>query len=187
MKRKKQKKKLEEENFDYMKTNKDNIKNVIKDAETIKKLNELVINTHKIVIHAYNFIKLYCLYLYENKKKIPTLDKEFIMDVFKAITVRQCNSGGYREDNMPKQQKKLMEFYGNHYKEITNKDEILCYDKMSYILAYEAIDMTTNIHVNIQEHFVQHLNKFVNITFDLHPWKFKMEQKFLLLTIIYGS
>jgi hypothetical protein len=38
---------------------------------------------------------------------------------------------------------------------------------MSYILAYEAIDMTTNIHVNIQEHFIQHLNKFVNIIFNL--------------------
>ena len=167
MKRKKQKQKSDEEKYDYMKTNKDNIKNVIKDTETIKKLNELVINTHKIVIHAYNFIKLYCLYLYENDKAIPVLDKEFIMDVFKAITVRQCNSGGYRDDNMPKQQKELMEFYKNHYKETTDKDEILYYDKMSYILAYEAIDMTTNIYVNIQEHFVQHLNKFVNITFDL--------------------
>ena len=167
MKRKKQKTKTEEEKFDYMKTNKDNIKNVIKDSETIKKLNELVINTHKIVIHAYNFIKLYCLYLYENKKKIHLLDKEFIMDVFKVITVRQSNSGGYREDNMPKQQKKLMEFYENHYKETTDKNEVLYYDKMSYILAYEAIDMTTNIHVNIQEHFIQHLNKFVNVTFNL--------------------
>lgn len=167
MKRKKQKPKSDEEKYDYMKTNKDNIKNVIKDTETIKKLNELVINTHKIVIHAYNFIKLYCIYLYENNKDIPTLDKEFIMDVFKAITVRLCNSGGYREDNMPKQQKKLMDFYKTHYKETTDKDEILYYDKMSYILAYEAIDMTTNIHVNIQEHFIQHLNKFVNITFDL--------------------
>ncbi len=167
MKRKKQKPKSDEEKFDYMKTNKDNIKNVIKDTETIKKLNELVINTHKIVIHAYNFIKLYCLYLYENNKKIPVLNKEFIMDVFKSITIRQCNSGGYREDNMPKQQKKLIEFYENHYKETINNDEVLYYDKMSYILAYEAIDMTTNIHVNIQEHFIQHLNKFVNVAFDL--------------------
>jgi len=167
MKKKKQKNKEDVTKFDYMKTNKDNIQNVIKDKETIIKLNKLVINTHKIVIHAYNLIKLYCLYLYENKKKMPVLDKEFIMDVFKAITVRKCNSGGYRDDNMPKQQKKLKDFYENHYKDTVDKNETLYYDKMSYILAYEAIDMTTNIHVNIQEHFVQHLNKFVNITFDL--------------------
>lgn len=167
MKRKKQKPKSSEENYDYMKTNKDNIKNVVRDTGTIKRLNELVINTHKIVTHAYNFIKLYCLYLYESNNDIPTLDKEFIMGVFKAITIRQCNSGGYRDDNMPKQQKDLMEFYNDHYKATTNQDEVLYYDKMSYILAYEAIDMTTNIHVNIQEHFIQHLNKFVNITFNL--------------------
>lgn len=167
MKRKKPKIKGDEEQFDYMKTNKDNINNVIRNKATITKLNDIVTNTNKIVIHAYNFIKLYCLYLYEHDKDIPTLDKEFVMDVFKAITVRQCNSGGYRDDNMPSQQKALVEFYKNHYKDTTNKNEILYYDKMSYILAYEAIDMTTNIHVNIQEHFTQYLNKFVNFSFDL--------------------
>lgn len=167
MKRKKPKIKGDEEKFDYMKTNKDNINNIIRDKATVTKLNDIVTNTNKIVIHAYNFIKLYCLYLYEHDKDIQTLDKEFVMDVFKAITVRQCNSGGYRDDNMPSQQKALVEFYKNHYKDTTNKNEILYYDKMSYILAYEAIDMTTNIHVNIQEHFTQYLNKFVNFSFDL--------------------
>ena len=38
---------------------------------------------------------------------------------------------------------------------------------MSYILAYEAIDMITNINNNIQEHFIDHLNKFINLTFDV--------------------
>lgn len=167
MKRKKQKIKNDIEKFDYMKTNKENIKNIVRDDDTLKKLNEIVINTHKIVIHGYNFIKLYCLYLYENDKTIPLIDKEFIMDVFKAITKRKCNSGGYREDNMPQQQKELITFYKDHYKSVTDKDEELYYDKMSYILAYEAIDMEKNINVNIQEHFIQHFNKFVNVSFNL--------------------
>jgi hypothetical protein len=34
-------------------------------------------------------------------------------------------------------------------------------------LAYEAIDMITNINNNIQEHFIDHLNKYVNIVFDV--------------------
>lgn len=166
----KRKKKIKNDNiikFDFMKANKDNIKNIVKNPDIIKKLNELVVNIHKIVIHAYHFTKLYCLYLYDNNKILPIIDKEFIMDVFKAITIRQCNSGGYRDDNMPQQQKKLSEFYKNHYKETVDKNEKLYYDKMSYILAYEAIDIEKNIKVNIQEHFIQHLNKFVNVSFDL--------------------
>ena len=155
------------EKFDFMKTNKDNIKNVIYDKESLKKINDIVINTHKIVIHTYNFIKLYCLHLYEKDKDIPLIDKEFIMDVFKVITIRKCNSGGYRDDNMPIQQKNLMIFYKNHYKQTSDSNEILYYDKMSYILAYEAIDIEKNINVNIQEHFIQHFNKFVNISFEL--------------------
>lgn len=155
------------ETFDFMKTNKDNIKNIIKNKSYLKIINELSIKTNKIVIHAYGFIKLYCLYVYENNEKLPTLDKNFISDVFKVITQRKCGSGGYRADNMPLQLKKLTEFYKEHYSKTINNDDILYYDKMSYILAYEAIDMVTNINNNIQEHFLQHLNKFVNISYDI--------------------
>jgi len=68
---------------------------------------------------------------------------------------------------MPNQQKQLLNFYNQHYKETIYDNEVLYYDKMSYILAYEAIDMITNINNNIQEHFIKHLNKYVNLSFDL--------------------
>lgn len=165
-KKKKEKSKKSSEKFDFMKTNKDNIKNVMVNDSTIVKLNEIVINVHKIVIHAYNMIKMYCLHLYETNKKIPLINKEFIMDVFKSFTQRKSNKGGYRDDNMPPQQKRLKKFYENYYKQTIDKDESLYYDKLSYILAYEAIDMEKNINVNITEHFFQHLNKFVNISFN---------------------
>jgi hypothetical protein len=133
----------------------------------ISLINDIVINTNKIVIHSYNFLKLYLIHLYENNINFPTIDKEFICDIFKVITKRKCNSGGYREDNMPNQQKQLLHFYNQHYKETIYDNEVLYYDKMSYILAYEAIDMITNINNNIQEHFIKHLNKYVNLSFDL--------------------
>jgi hypothetical protein len=47
MKRKKKKVKQNPDKFDFMKTNKDNIKNLVKDVDTIKKLNDIVINTNK--------------------------------------------------------------------------------------------------------------------------------------------
>jgi hypothetical protein len=166
-------KKKPEENFDFMKTNKDNLKNIVKNPETINIINEIAIKTNKIVIHAYNFIKLYCLYLYKENKPLPTFDKDYISDIFKVITIRKCGSGGYTDDNMPEQLKLLTKFYREHYKSTVDVNEKLYYDKLSYILAYEAIDMSTNITNNIREHFLDHLNKFVNITFSI---KDKMAQ-----------
>jgi hypothetical protein len=55
-------KKKEEDNFDFMKTNKDNINNIIKDKSILPIINDLVNRTNKIVIRAYQFIKLYCIY-----------------------------------------------------------------------------------------------------------------------------
>ena len=79
-------KKKDDENFDYMKTNKDNINNMMKDKTILPIINDLVNRTNKIVIYAYQFIKLYCIYQYENNIQFPVIDKEFICDVFKVLT-----------------------------------------------------------------------------------------------------
>jgi hypothetical protein len=160
-----------------MKTTKDNIKNVIRDENLLSTINDIVIRTNKIVIHTYQFLKLYLLNLYKNNKSFTNIDKKFICDIFKVITIRKCNTGGYTEENMPEQQKTLQEFYDKHYKETTIEDDILYYDKMSYILAYEAIDMETNINVNIQEHFLQHLYKFINISLDVKSKRDKITEE----------
>ena len=46
-------KKKKKDNFDLMKTNKDNIKNVLKDNNINPIINELVSRTNKIVVHSY--------------------------------------------------------------------------------------------------------------------------------------
>ena len=160
-------KKKDEENFDYMKTNKDNIKNVIRDEKLLPLINDITIRTNKIVIHSYQFLKLYLLHLYENNQSFPVLDKEYICDIFKAITKRKSNAGNYTEENIPDQLRTLINFYKNYYSLTIANNEVLYYDKLPYILAYEEIDMITNINNNIQEHFIDHLNKYVNIVFDI--------------------
>jgi len=157
----------DDKNFDYMKTNKDNMKNIIKDTKIIPIINDLVNRTNKIVIHSYQFLKLYCAYLYKNGKSFPVINKNFICDIFKVLTIRKDNRGNYAKDNMPEQLVKLSKFYEKHYNSTRFKGDVICYDKLSYILAYEAIDMETNINVNIQEHFISHLNKYINIRFNI--------------------
>jgi hypothetical protein len=167
------------ETYDYMKTNKDNIKNIIKNKDDLIIINNLAILVNKIVIHALQFLKLYILHLYDNNLDFPKIDKEFICDIFKVITIRKCGSGGYTEDNMPKQMKDLKLFYNEHYKTTIVIDDILYYDKLSYILAYEAIDIEKNITNNIQEHYEQHINKFVNITFKLKDKLKEINEKYV--------
>ena len=160
-------KKKEEDNFDFMKTNKDNINNVIKDKSILPIINDLVNRTNKIVIQSYQFIKLYCIFCYDNHIPFPLIDKDFICDVFKVVTIRKCNTGGYTDKNMPEKLKILTHFYNNYYSSILTDNDFVYYDKLPYILAYEAIDMTTNINNNIQEHFIDHLNKYVNLIFQV--------------------
>ena len=62
-----------------MKTTKDNIKNVIRDENLLSTINDIVIRTNKIVIHTYQFLKLYLLNLYKNNKSFPNIDKEFVI------------------------------------------------------------------------------------------------------------
>jgi hypothetical protein len=67
--------------------------------------------------------------------------------------------------------KNLYKFYNEHYITTIYDNEIIYYDKLSYILAYEAIDIEKNINNNIQEHFITHLNQFVNHSFNLKEQK----------------
>jgi hypothetical protein len=160
-------KKKDEDNFDFMKTNKDNINNIIKDKSILPIINDLVNRTNKIVIRAYQFIKLYCVFCYDNHIPFPLIDKDFICDVFKVVTIRKSNAGGYTDKNMPHRLRLLYNFYNNHYSSTLVDNDFIYYDKLPYILAYEAIDMTTKINNNIQEHFIDHLNKYVNLTFQM--------------------
>jgi len=150
--------------FDYMKTNKDNIMNVVNYPLHINTINDIVVKINKIVIHTYQFLKLYLIHLYDNNKEFPQIDITFIEHIFIVLTKRKCNSGGYTETTMPIQLKELSKFYNEHYKPLIMSDEIIYYDKLNYVLDYEAIDIEKNINVNISEHFIQHLNKFINIT-----------------------
>jgi len=61
-----------------MKTNKDNIMNVINYPVHINTINDIVVKVNKIVIHTYQFLKLYLIHLYDNKKDFPIINEDFI-------------------------------------------------------------------------------------------------------------
>ena len=157
-------------NFDYMKTNKDRLTNVVKSEEIMESLapyfEDITTRTNKIVIHAYQFIKLYCSWKYKNKCAMPIINTQFVMDVFSVVSVRTENRGRKRTSD---EIDELRLFYETHYKSLIFEE--VNGSKLTRILAYEAIDMVTNIENNIKMHFVKHLIKFVNITFKVRDRK----------------
>ena len=164
------------ETFDYMKTIKTNLLNVLKDDSILPIIQDLVIRTNKIVIHACQFIKLYCIHLFDNNMQLPIIDKKLITNTFIIITQRKDKRGSLSDDKYSDEMKRMKVFYEEHYKQTIYDNEVIYYDKLPYILAYEAIDIETNINTNIKEHFITHLHKFVNISFNLQQQKDEIKQ-----------
>ena len=52
--------------------------NIVKVKFILSIINDLVNRTNKIVIYAYQFIKLYSIQLYENDQLLPIFDNEYI-------------------------------------------------------------------------------------------------------------
>jgi hypothetical protein len=157
---------------DLIVVNKTNIKNVIKcvrlkdDVLIHERINEVVIRVNKIVVHTYQFLKLYLLYLYENEKEFPTIDISFIRVIMKTVTSRHLKGVG----RQPKKEtvvimKKLERFYNKYYKKTVVKNNKIYDDKLGSFLEYEAIDIIANIKTNIKEHFIEHVNRFVNCSY----------------------
>ena len=152
--------------YDFMKTNKDNLKNVIRDPDKIKIIDDMVLRTNEIVIRAYQFIKLYLIYQYENDIKFSMIDEEFMRHVYSSITDSTSGKGRKKYDKMCLQQRQLVDFYKEHYIQTLADCYNIFYDKLNNNLNYEATDMITNINNNIIMNYVNHLNRYVNIKFD---------------------
>ena len=85
MSKKKRKKDIPQEDievFDKIKTIKTNITNILKDKIILPIISDIVVRTNKIVIHACQFIKFYCIHLYDNNLELPLIDKKFVANVF---------------------------------------------------------------------------------------------------------
>ena len=155
---------------DYFKCVKVPLKHVIKYPNiNIPKIQETAIMANKIVIHTLQFMKLYLLSYYNTHNKLPVIDKTFINTCIKV----QCeeNKGGRPASNKVQQLKDdLNAFYNKEYKPLI-QNETLSYKHMNTILDYLTIDILTMYENNIKLHYVEYLERYVNVV-----WK----KKFLI-------
>ena len=123
-------------------------------------INNLVFEMNDLVIHTYQFIRLYILNCYTNNKPLPMIDETFILYCIKSLGSRD-NRGKKGKDT------ELLEMLDTFYK--TEYQPLLNHEKTNlknttFLLPYLATQIHTSLHNNFQEHFIQHFLRFINKT-----------------------
>jgi len=156
---------------EFFKSTKTSLKSILKHPEiNTKKINDVVIKAHKIVIHTLQFLKIYILHHYQTySHTIPTIDKVLILNVMKVV----CGEKHTNQGRLPKKEtleliENLTSFYTQHYKPYTQLEQ-LDYEYMSNVLSYLCDDIITMYENNIQLHYVDYVERFVIVV-----WKKNM-------------
>src|SRR3972149_10952689 len=129
-----------------------NIKKII-NQQYLPILENTVETINKIVVHIYQFLKLYLLNLYEKNYDFPKIDESFIKLIGNVICGGTENGRKFVNTTV---QSDLKQFFEDHYKQ-TMCDDSPNRLNMNRVLTYEETDIIKNIKNNISEHFVKHL------------------------------
>ena len=161
---------IKEKPPEFFKSTKTSLKSILKHPEiNTKKINDVVIKSHKIVIHTLQFLKLYLLHHYETNRILPEIDKVLILNVMKVVCgEKHTNMGKPPKKETMELKDKLTTFYTEHYQPYTQPEQ-LDYEYMSNVLSYLCEDILTMYENNIQLHYVDYMERFVNVV-----WKKKM-------------
>jgi len=152
---------------DYFKCVKIPIKHVLKNPDiNLPKITNAVIKCNKIVINTLMFIKLYLLDYFEKNNKLPEIDKVFVNSCMK-ILCNESASGRPPKKEIKELKDKLTTFYNSDYKPLI-KDTDLDYTHLNTVLDYLTIGIITMYENNIKLHYVEYIERYVNIV-----WKKK--------------
>ena len=147
---------------DYFKCVKIPLKHVLKNPDiNLPKITDAVIKCNKIVINTLMFMKLYLLDYFEKNNKLPEIDKVFVNSCMKIL----CNesvSGRPPKKEIKELKDKLTTFYNSDYKSLI-KDTNLDYTHLNTVLDYLTIGIITMYENNIKLHYVEYIERFVNI------------------------
>lgn len=163
--------KAKEKPPEFFKSIKTSLKSVLKHPEiNTKIINDAVVKSNKIVIHTLQFLKLYLLDYYENNNNtLPVISKELINNSMKVVCGEKTEKRGKPAKNETIEMKDtLTTFYNHHYLPLTQNDPI-DYAGLNTVLDYLKEDVITMYENNIQLHYVEYVERYVNVV-----WKKKM-------------
>ena len=108
------------------------LKTILRDKEALPVVTQIVFDMNDLVIHTYQFIRLYLLHLLENNINFPTIDDTIILYSMKTLGTRD-NRG--RQSVNTDLQEKLDVFYVNEYQPLVNHEKVSLKNK-TYLLPY---------------------------------------------------
>ena len=123
-------------------------------------INNLVFEMNDLMIHSYQFIRLYVLNCYSNKIALPEIDNTFILYCIKSLGTR--SNQGVKSKNTELLDK-LEKFYLEEYQPTINHEKTNL-KNTTFLLPYLATQIHTSLSNNAQEHFIQHFLRFINKT-----------------------
>jgi len=153
---------------DFFKGIKISLKSVLKHPDVnLPKITNAVIKCNKIVIQTLMFMKLFLLDHYEKHNKLPIINDEFINSCMK-ILCNEKSSGRPPKQEIKEVKEKLSAFYKTDFQPLI-QNENLDYTHMNTILDYLTIDILTMYENNIKFHYVEYVERYVNVV-----WKKKL-------------
>jgi hypothetical protein len=123
-------------------------------------ITNLVFEINDLMIHSYQFIRLYVLKCYNNNQLLPEINEKFILYCIRTLG-EKTNSG--RKEKDTSMLEILQAFYDKEYQPLLNHERTSLKNK-SNMLLYLATQIHTSLSNNIQERFIQHFLRFINKT-----------------------
>ena len=137
------------------------LKTILNNRDVVQPvINHWVFEMNDLMIHSYQFIRLYVLHCYSNKITLPEIDTTFILYCIKALGTR--SNQGVKSKNTDLLDK-LEHFYTTEYQPTVQHDKANL-KNTTFLLPYLATQIHTSLSNNAQEHFIQHLLRFINVT-----------------------
>ena len=138
------------------------LKTILLNRHTIQPvINNLVFEMNDLVIHTYQFIRLYILHCYNNNF-LPELNDIFISYCIKTLGTRDNRGKKCKDTELLET---LEEFYKTEYQPLLYHEKTNL-KNTTFLLPYLATQIHTSLSNNIQEHFIQHFLRFINKTTD---------------------
>jgi len=123
-------------------------------------ITNLVFEMNDLMIHSYQFIRLYILKCYNNNQHLPEINEKFILYCIKTLGIRSNQGAKSKDTNLLEE---LQEFYDNEYQPLLNHEKTQL-KNTTFLLPYLATQLHTSLSNNTQEHFIQHFLRFINKT-----------------------
>jgi hypothetical protein len=142
-------------------TIKTTLKSVLHNHEEVQPvITNLVFEMNDLMIHSYQFIRLYVLKCYNNNQPIPEITEKFILYCIKTLGVRSRQGVKCKDTDLLET---LQEFYDKEYQPLLNHEKTQL-KNTTFMLPYLATQIHTSLSNNTQEHFIQHFLRFINKT-----------------------